>query len=619
MKNEYTRPEYYENRELSWLGFDERILSEARDKSIPLFERLKFLSITASNLDEFFMVRVASLLDMVNAEYKGKDIAGMTAREQLDAIHDRVHEFVNVQYSTWQRSLLPGLRQCGLHVIQDYHDLTEEQARYVDEYFMENVYPVLTPMAVDSSRPFPLIVNKTLNLCALLKKKNEEDAELEFATVQVPAVLPRIIVIPESRKGERSVILLEEMISRNMQKLFLSYDILCVHAYRIMRNADLTIDEDEASDLLKEIEKQLRKRQWGEVIRLEIDEKVDKRLLKILKKEFSVKEDGIYRIGGPLDLTFLMKMYGLEGFNGQKEPKYIPQPVPELTGKSDIFEEIRKGNTLDNELYKGIQQNIINILDQAESVHIMGRGRNMTNLTVALCDLKDAQKETKFENCLADVNIPVGEVFTSPKLKGTNGLLHVTEVYLNGLCYKDLKITFKDGMVDDYECANFPDKEDGRKFIKENLLYNRETLPMGECAIGTNTTAYVMAAKYGIMEKLPILIAEKMGPHIAIGDTCYSYCEDVRVYNPDGKEIVAKENECSAFRKEDPKKAYFNCHTDITIPYEELSRIAAVTAQTVEVPIMNDVAEERVEIPILLDGRFVLEGTLKLNEPFEGK
>ena len=619
MKNEYTRPEYYENRELSWLGFDERILSEARDKSIPLFERLKFLSITASNLDEFFMVRVASLLDMVNAEYKGKDIAGMTAREQLDAIHDRVHEFVNVQYSTWQRSLLPGLRQCGLQVIQDYHDLTEEQARYVDEYFMENVYPVLTPMAVDSSRPFPLIVNKTLNLCALLKKKNEEDAELEFATVQVPAVLPRIIVIPESRKGERSVILLEEMISRNMQKLFLSYDILCVHAYRIMRNADLTIDEDEASDLLKEIEKQLRKRLWGEVIRLEIDEKVDKRLLKILKKEFSVKEDGIYRIGGPLDLTFLMKMYGLEGFNGQKEPKYIPQPVPELTGKSDIFEEIRKVNTLDNELYKGIQQNIINILDQAESVHIMGRGRNMTNLTVALCDLKDAQKETKFENCLADVNIPVGEVFTSPKLKGTNGLLHVTEVYLNGLCYKDLKITFKDGMVDDYECANFPDKEDGRKFIKENLLYNRETLPMGECAIGTNTTAYVMAAKYGIMEKLPILIAEKMGPHIAIGDTCYSYCEDVRVYNPDGKEIVAKENECSAFRKEDPKKAYFNCHTDITIPYEELSRIAAVTAQTVEVPIMNDVAEERVEIPILLDGRFVLEGTLKLNEPFEGK
>ena len=352
MKNEFVRQEYYENRELSWLGFDERILEEARDKTIPLFERLKFLSITASNLDEFFMVRVASLVDMVNAEYKGKDIAGMTAKQQLDAIHDRVHSFVNVQHSTWQRSLLPGLRQCGLQVIQDHRNLTPEQAGYVDEYFMENVYPVLTPMAVDSSRPFPLIVNKTLNLCALLKKKNEEDAELEFATVQVPAVLPRIVSIPGVEKDVHSVILLEEIISRNMQKLFLSYDILCVHPYRIMRNADLTIDEDEASDLLKEIEKQLKKRQWGEVIRLEIDEKVDKRLLKILKKEFAVKEDGIYRIGGPLDLTFLMKMYGLDGFEEQKEPKYTPQPVPELTGKNDIFEEIRKGDILMHHPYQ---------------------------------------------------------------------------------------------------------------------------------------------------------------------------------------------------------------------------------------------------------------------------
>ena len=181
----------------------------------------------------------------------------------------------------------------------------------------------------------------------------------------------------------------------------------------------------------------------------------------------------------------------------------------------------------------------------------------------------------------------------------------MTEVYLNGLCYKDLKITFKDGMVDDYECANFPDKEDGRKFIKENLLYNRETLPMGECAIGTNTTAYVMAAKYGIMEKLPILIAEKMGPHIAIGDTCYSYCEDVRVYNPDGKEIVAKENECSAFRKEDPKKAYFNCHTDITIPYDELDCIRVVRP-------------DGSRISLIEKGRFVLPGTEELNKPFDG-
>ncbi len=340
------KSEYYENRELSWIGFNERILGEARDKGNPLFERLKFLSITASNLDEFFMVRVAFLKDMVNAEYSKKDFSGMMPEQQLNAIHDRVHSFVSTQYSTWQRSLLPGLRQSGLQVIEDHEELNPEQARYVDQYFVENIYPVLTPMAVDSSRPFPLIVNKTLNLGALLKKKNEEDAEPEFATVQVPAVLPRILEIPSVEKGVKSVILLEEMIARNMSQLFLSYDVLCVHPYRIMRNADLTIDEDEASDLLKEIQKQLKKRQWGEVIRLEVDEKMDKRLLKILKREFEIREAAIYRTSGPLDLTFLMKMYGLEGFDEYREPRHKPQPVPELTGKENIFEEIRNRDIL---------------------------------------------------------------------------------------------------------------------------------------------------------------------------------------------------------------------------------------------------------------------------------
>lgn len=306
-------------------------------------------------------------------------------------------------------------------------------------------------------------------------------------------------------------------------------------------------------------------------------------------------------------------------FINQEERSFtiIAYPIPEIGEKfPEIFEEIRKVNTLDNDIYRQIQQRMIDVLDQAECVKILGRGKNMTNLTVALCPLSNPETQTKFENCLADVNIPVGEVFTSPKLAGTNGLLHVTEVYLNGLCYKDLKLTFTDGMVTDYSCANFPDAEEGRRFIEENLLYGRKTLPMGEFAIGTNTTAYVMASKYGIMQKLPILIAEKMGPHIAVGDTCYSYSEDVCVYNPDGKEIIAKENACSALRKEDLKRAYFNCHTDITIPYEELSRIMAVTAQTVEVPAMDDVAQETTQIPILLDGRFVLDGTLELNAPF---
>ncbi len=346
MKKEFMKPEYFENRELSWLGFNERILGEARDKANPLFERLKFLSITASNLDEFFMVRVASLKDMVNAEYTKKDISGMTPQQQLDAVHDRVHALVSTQYSTWQRSLQPDLRQCGLQVVERHEELNEEQGRYVDRYFQENVYPVLTPMAVDSSRPFPLIVNKTLNLGALLKKKNSEEEVLEFATVQVPAVLARIVEIPPASGYQKSVVLLEEIIERNMPRLFLSYDVVCVYPYRIMRNADLSIDEDDASDLLKEIQKQLKKRQWGEVIRLEVEDRIDKRLLKLLKKEFEIKEDGIYRISGPLDLAFLMKMYGLEGFDDYKEPKYIPQPVPELTGKPDIFEEIRKGDVL---------------------------------------------------------------------------------------------------------------------------------------------------------------------------------------------------------------------------------------------------------------------------------
>ncbi|MCD8363111.1 MAG: RNA degradosome polyphosphate kinase [Lachnospiraceae bacterium] len=364
MKDVYKDPAYYENRELSWLSFNERILGEARDKTTPLFERLKFLSITASNLDEFFMVRVASLLDMVNADYQGKDISGMTALEQLDAIHSRVHSMVRLQYSTWQRSLLPGLKQAGLTVIQDHRKLTREQAAFVDDYFMENVYPVLTPMAVDSSRPFPLIVNKTLNLGALLKKKNEKDAELEFATVQVPSVLPRIISIPNREQEMHSVILLEEIIARNMQKLFLSYDVLCVHPYRIMRNADLTIDEDEAGDLLKEIERQLRRRQWGEVIRLEVDKNVDKRLLKILKKEFAVKSDGVYPIDGPLDLTFLMKLYGLKGFGAYKEPKYTPQPVPGLSGRSDIFEAIREGDILLHHPYQSFDP-VVDFVRQA--------------------------------------------------------------------------------------------------------------------------------------------------------------------------------------------------------------------------------------------------------------
>ncbi len=344
-KADFLKSEHYRNRELSWLSFNERVLNEARDKSIPLFERLKFLSITASNLDEFFMIRVASLKDMVHAKYTKKDIAGLTASEQLDVILTATHELVNLQYSTYNRSLIPALKQQGMKVVTEHEKLSKEQKAFVDRYFEEDIYPVLTPMAVDSSRPFPLIRNKSLNIGALISEKGE-GGEYDFATVQVPGGLPRIIELPQGKEGERRAILLEEIIERNIGKLFLNYDVICAHPYRIMRNADLTIDEDEAADLLKEIQKQLRKRQWGEVIRLEVEEGMDARLLKILKKEFAIKDPDIFYINGPLDLTFLMKMYGMEGFDKYKTPQYQPQQVPAMMTDDDIFTQIRTGDIL---------------------------------------------------------------------------------------------------------------------------------------------------------------------------------------------------------------------------------------------------------------------------------
>lgn len=308
--------------------------------------------------------------------------------------------------------------------------------------------------------------------------------------------------------------------------------------------------------------------------------------------------------------------------SGEQQRKYIIEeersftiiafPLPEikeaLPEKTDacfekFFQEIININTLDYKKYQQIQQVMIDTLDMAKYCEIKGCGKNTTDLRVQLYELKNPEKETIFENCVADVNIPVGEVFTSPALCGTEGILQVSRVYLNGLEYKNLKITFKDGMVQDYSCDNFAKEQENKDFIKENVLFRHETLPMGEFAIGTNTAAYVMADKYGVGDKLPILIAEKMGPHFAVGDTCYSHSEDVHVYNPDGKEIVAKDNEVSKLRYTEPAKAYFNCHTDITIPYDELGELTAVQ-------------EDGTRIPIIENGRFVLEGTEALNEAF---
>ena len=304
-----------------------------------------------------------------------------------------------------------------------------------------------------------------------------------------------------------------------------------------------------------------------------------------------------------------------DGRHSQLVNEYIPgdessftiiaYPVPEIGDQyEDIFEEIIRINTLDAAIYEKVQQTLIDALDQGEYVHILGGNGNRTNLRVQLHKLQNPEKETIFENCVADVNIPVGEVFTSPVLEGTNGTLHVSKVYLNGLQYRDLEITFANGMIADYNCGNFERDLENKAYIHDNVLYKHPTLPMGEFAIGTNTTAYVAAKKYGIEDKMPILIAEKMGPHFALGDTCYSWCEDIKVYNPNGKEIIARDNSVSIQRKEDVSKAYFHCHTDITVPYEELKSITVVTAAGTE-------------ITLLENGRFVLPGTEILNEPLK--
>lgn len=355
--------EKFKNRELSWLDFNYRVLSEARDKNIPLFERLKFLSITASNLDEFFMIRVASLKDMVHAKYSKKDIAGMTPKEQLKEISEVTHDLVHTQYTTYNRSFLPGLKQNGLTIITEYEKLSPAQSRFVDDYFLREVYPVLTPMAVDSSRPFPLILNKTLNIAALLSDKKKKNVT-DFATVQVPSVLPRIVQIPSEQENDVTVIFLEQIIEKNIQKLFLNYKVLCAAPYRVMRNADLTIDEDEAADLLVEIEKQLKKRQWGEVIRLEVEDGIDKDLLKLLRKELSVSDEDIFKINGPLDLTFLMKLYGFDGFEHLKEVRYTPQAAKRIDPERNIFEQIREKDILLHHPYETFDP-VVNFVRQA--------------------------------------------------------------------------------------------------------------------------------------------------------------------------------------------------------------------------------------------------------------
>lgn len=374
-KNVFDQPDNFTNRELSWLEFNQRILGEARDRKNPLFERMKFLSITASNLDEFFMVRIASLKDMVNAGYQKKDIAGMTAQEQLRALNEKMQAFCEKQYTTYNRALLPKLSEEGLEIIS-FSELSEKEMDFLEEYFHKNIYPVLTPMAIDSSRPFPLIQNKTLNIAALIKSRNKdkkEKKEYDIATVQVPSVLPRVILLPQKDGPKRKcrVILLENVIEHYLDVLFLNHEIICSAPYRIMRNADLSIDEDDAEDLLKEIEKSLKMRQWGEVIKFEYEERMDKRLVKYLKMQFKVHSCDMYAFNGPLDLTFLMKCYGIEGFEDLKEAPYIPQKNKKLRADKNIFNQIRKGDVLLHHPYESFDPIVAFIKQAAEDENVL--------------------------------------------------------------------------------------------------------------------------------------------------------------------------------------------------------------------------------------------------------
>ncbi|GMQ57898.1 RNA degradosome polyphosphate kinase [Vallitalea sediminicola] len=337
VENTFDNPLYFENRELSWLEFNQRVLDEAKNSDNPLFERLKFMSIVGSNLDEFIMVRVASLKEQLNVGLNKPDIAGLTQKHQLKKISARTHRLVDEQYSHYKRSIVPLLKTKGINLIHT-KDLNEKQKNYLEEYFTEVIYPVLTPLAVDSSRPFPLILNKSLNLAILIKRNGEE----VFATVQVPAMLSRFIEIPNNGDKHTDFILLEDVMKLFMQRLFVGFKVICTYPYRITRDADLTIDEEDTQDLLIEIEKSVKKRKWGEAIRLEVAYDMDERLVNILKESLSINNKDIYYINGPLDLTFLMKLYDLKGFDHLKYDNYNPSTPMDLLGEENIFEVIRK-------------------------------------------------------------------------------------------------------------------------------------------------------------------------------------------------------------------------------------------------------------------------------------
>ena len=359
MKKDYSLPKYFINRELSWLEFNERVLEEAKDNSNPLFERLKFASIASSNLDEFFMTRVAPLKDIVVAKVEKLDSSGLTPTEQLEKISLRIHKMVYDQYSCYNRSLKQSLKKENITILKP-NDLNAEQKQYIDDYYLRNIHPVLTPMVVDNSRPFPLVLNKTLNLAVLLKGKKES---IVFGTIQVPSVLERLIKIPNER-NKRTFIFLEDIIKMNIHNLFNGHAILAMGCYRITRNADLSFDEEEAIDLLEAVEESLKQRKWGNAIRLEFINGMDSELLNILKKELDLSEEDTYEINGPLDLSFLMKLSNIDGFENLKYEPINPQNPIVFSEDKDMFEVISKGDVLLHHVYESFSP-VVNLVKKA--------------------------------------------------------------------------------------------------------------------------------------------------------------------------------------------------------------------------------------------------------------
>lgn len=350
------------NRELSWLEFNHRVLEEAKDTNNPLFERIKFLSIVSSNLDEFFMVRVGSLHDQILAEFNRPDAAGLYPEEQMKRISIRTHQMIYDQYNCFNRSLKQALKKEGI-LFRKENQLSDKQRQFINDYYIKNVYPVLTPMVVDQSRRFPLVLNKSLNIALLIEDKKDRNSTL-FACVQVPSVLPRLVELP--CEGEKSFMLLEDVICMNLEELFSGHSIITSSCFRITRNADLSLDEEEAEDLLETIEESLKKRRWGAVIRLEIERGMDKMLLGILKEELEVSKGQLYEIDGPVDLTYLMKLTDIKGYDHLKYTPLVPQPSSYFMEGESIFDAISKNDILLHHPYQSFEP-VVELVREAAS------------------------------------------------------------------------------------------------------------------------------------------------------------------------------------------------------------------------------------------------------------